>query len=1035
MKAKALFIFAILSSMLLNACKNNNVAQVQVTAEPTLQNTVVVDEPIEENPIAEVVDDVLYLNIVWHQHQPLYYKDDNGIYTRPWVRTHATKDYYDMASILKDYPEVNVTFNLTPVLLKQLNDYSVNGAIDKYWELALIPPGELSKEQKTFILERFFDANWDHIIARFPRYQELLDLRGGSDAINIENAISVYTDQDFLDLQIWFNLAWFDPDFLLNSPLKELAEKGKNFSESDKTIVFGEAKKIISEIIPLHKEMQDSGQIEVITTPYSHPILPLLIDSTLAKIGNPSADSPQKFSYPQDALAQLTKSVEIYKENYGKEPSGLWPGEGSVAQTMVPFVIKAGYKWMATGEQVLGKSLGIDSFTRDAKETVKEADLLYRPYYVKNQSGEKLAVFFRDGVISDKLGFTYSGVSGTAAAKDLMARLENIRTELANENAVGPHIVSIILDGENAWENYDNDGKEFFHALYQSLSESNTVKTITPSDYLEKFPDQRTIDDLFAGAWFSPNYDTWIGEVEENMAWDYLRKTREVLAKYDVTKVRKTTDQKLQQALDFMYLAEGSDWFWWYGSDQDSGQDQYFDEGYRALLRNVFLSLDEEVPAFVDTPIIQQRPVVAAQVPLGLSTPIIDGVNSENEWSTSGIYDGSGDLSETKILYLQDDKNLYFQFDPTFLSGSDHIELYFQSPKIKQSIPYTLSDDGKIEILGNSMTNLIIWNGDKDIREYVASETSWEEIIPTVTAKSGAVVEISIPIAIFGELEAGDQLQFIIRNGNQDRIPAEGPGQLVIPDLGLSTLLFEINDPEGDDHGPGTYTYPTDEVFIGKVYDLKSFKVSYDDNNLILKIDLFGQILNPWNSPMNLSIQTVDIYIDMDPGSSSGSRKLLPGRNLSLGPGDGWEYALWLEGWTPQILAPDPTTSEPKQITDANFKLIVDSGNRSITVRVPKSQFSQNDFENWGFAVVILGQEGYPSAGVWRVRDVELQNAQWRFGGALADTNHTRIIDMIWPEGSEISQEEMLSNYVSSNASADQLKADDYGIINLLLLR
>ncbi len=194
------------------------------------------------------------------------------------------------------------------------------------------------------------------------------------------------------------------------------------------------------------------------------------------------------------------------------------------------------------------------------------------------------------------------------------------------------------------------------------------------------------IDDLFAGAWFSPNYDTWIGEPEENVAWEYLRKTREVLAKFDVTKVRKTTDQNLQQALDFMYLAEGSDWFWWYGADQDSGQDQYFDEGYRALLRNVFVSLDEQVPAFVDTPIIQQRAVVAAQVPMGLSTPIIDGVNSENEWYNAGIYNGSGNLSDTKLLYLQDDKNLYFLIDPTFLSRNIASNFIFNHLKLRISL-------------------------------------------------------------------------------------------------------------------------------------------------------------------------------------------------------------------------------------------------------------------------------------------------------------------------------------------------------------
>lgn len=1035
MKTKKIFILIVLGSILLNSCMNGNQPSKTIVPNPTFIGTEVAEEPTSIVELANLPEEnPLYLNLIWHQHQPLYYKDSNGVYTRPWVRVHATKDYYDMAAILKDYPNVHVTFNLTPVLLKQLSDFSLNGAIDRYWEISLVPANELTSDQKEFILERFFDANWDHIIARFPRYKELLDQRGGSDSEAIETAINSFSNQDFLDLQIWFNLAWFDPDFLQKSPMKELVEKERNYSETDKVILFSQVEKIISEIVPLHKEMQESGQIEVITTPYSHPILPLLIDSNLAKIGNPGAETPQKFSYPQDALTHLIKSVEIYKENYGIEPRGLWPGEGSVAQVMVPFVIKAGYQWMATGEPVLAKSLGIDSFTRDAKETVKEADLLYRPYYVSNSAGDNLAVFFRDGVISDKLGFTYSGVSGTAAAKDLMQRLENIKAELADENAVGPHVVSIILDGENAWENYDNDGKEFFHAFYQLLSESKSIKTITPSKYIEMYPEQRKIEDLFAGAWFSPNYDTWIGEPEETIAWEYLRKTREILAKYDVTKVRKTTDDKLSQAQDFMYLAEGSDWFWWYGADQDSGQDQYFDEGFRALLRNVFVSLDEPVPSYVDTPIIQAKPVTADISPIGLSTPTIDGIVGKNEWDNAGEYQGIGNLSTAKILFSQDATNLYFLIDQSNFQDNDKFDLYFKSPKINVGYPYRKTESESNELLGSSMTNLVQWNAGSGITELIASETKWN---PTESKafgkKTGNIVEISIPLTIFGEMETGDIVQFIVMSGKNERIPALGPGQIVIPDLGLSTLLFEVNDPEGDDFGPGTYTYPTDTVFVGKAFDLKAFKVSYDDNNLILRVDLFGPIPNSWSSPNNLSIQTIDIYIDFDPGSSTGARKLLPGRNLSLSQTDGWENAIWIEGWTPQILAPDSESKEPKQITDANFKLVIDPGGRSVTVRIPKSQFSQTDFENWGFAVVILGQEGYPAAGVWRVRDVETQNAQWRFGGAPADTNHTRVIDMIWPADSDLSQLNMFANYPASNLSADQLTADDYGIINLLL--
>jgi carbohydrate-binding DOMON domain-containing protein len=292
---------------------------------------------------------------------------------------------------------------------------------------------------------------------------------------------------------------------------------------------------------------------------------------------------------------------------------------------------------------------------------------------------------------------------------------------------------------------------------------------------------------------------------------------------------------------------------------------------------------------------------------------------------------------------------------------------------------------------------------------------------------------MEIPFEIIGELESGDEIRFVVNvepDGN--RVPVLGPGQLIMPDLGNSTVVMEVVDPENDDNGPGTYTYPTDAVFVGKTYDLKSFRVAYDDNNIIFKVETYGAIPNPWGSPNNLAIQTIDIYIDVDPGASTGERKLLPGRNLALESENGWEYALWAEGWTPQILKPDEEGIEPKPITDAEMKIIVDPAGRSVTIRVPKTVFGNADPSQWAYAVVILGQEGYPAAGVWRVRDVEENAAQWRFGGAPADSNHTRVLDMIWPEDGVSSQAEMLSNYVSSTASADQLTADDYASIMML---
>ena len=1033
-KLTGILIMIVILSMVLSACRTEATPPAPTQPVP-LPEVTFTPAPAPTDEVLE--EDVLYLNLMWHQHQPLYYKDEDGVYTRPWVRAHATKDYYDMAYLVSQYPDVKVTFNLTPVLLRQLVDFVENGAKDAYWVLAEKPAADLTLADKEFILQRFFDVNWTNIIARFPRYQELLNKRAGTDEAAISAALESYTEQDFRDLQIWFNLAWFDPMFLEQEPLSSLVAKGRNFSEEDKIILFAEVERVMAEVIPLHKQLQDTGQIEVTTTPYAHPILPLLIDTNLQTVGNPGSDVPLRFSYPQDALTHLERSVEMYESYFGRAPRGLWPGEGAVAQIMVPFVLRAGYSWMATGEPVLAKSLGLDSFTRDSKETVNEADLLYRPYYVTNQAGEKLAVFFRDGVISDKLGFTYSGVPGRAGAIDLMQRLENIREKLAENGAEGPHIVSIILDGENAWEYYQNDGIEFLSTFYQLLSESETIKSITPSEYIQKFPDQRMIEDLFPGAWFSPNYDTWIGEQEENTAWDYLRQTREVLAKYDISRVRSADPEAIALAQDYMFLAEGSDWFWWYGDDQDSGQDSYFDEGFRALLRNVFVALGEPVPTFVEVPIIQARPAVAETPLLGLATPVIDGALGAEEWSLAATFSVADATSASMLAYVMDEKNLYLRVDAP--SGgamartlAQPVNFYFQAPRSAQSFPFTLSDDPKL--IGITASLAFSWTGETTLAGYNASAEGWlpADVSGTAAASAG-MLEVAIPLNVFGEVETGDELRLVVTAGEEQQfLPAAGPAQVIIPDLGLSTVVFEVDDPEGDDHGPGTYSYPTDAVFQNRAFDLKSFRVSYDDNNIIFRVAFNGPIPNPWGSPNGLAIQTVDIYVDVDPGAGSGARLLLPGRNAALKAGNGWDVAMWVEGWTPQVLRPQADTLEPVQMTEASMRILVDPAARTLTLRLPRSVFGDGNPQEWGYVVAVMGQEGFPSAGVWRVRDVERQPAQWRFGGAPAGTNHTRILDLIWPEGAAPTQEEMLSNYPSSTADVGTLTPDDFAQVELL---
>ena len=994
----------------------------------------------------------LYLSIIWHQHQPLYFKDpETGVYQKPWVRLHAAKDYVDMAAILEQYPDIQATFNLTPSLLRQLLDLE-SGAADLYRVHTEVPATQLSGEQKAFIRDRFFDIN-PKIIARFPRYQEIADDQQNSDA---------WDAQTWLDLQVLFNLGWTDPDFLAAAPLAGLVAQGRDFAEADKATVLAEHDRLIAEVIPLHRRLQDEGRIEVTMTPFFHPILPLLVDSTLARVAVSDIELPPRFSYPRDAVAQFQAGVDFYTELFGQPPAGMWPAEGAVAEEIVGMVSRGGIQWMASDEEVLARSLGQKSFGRDAREVVQEPDLLYRPYVVQDRPQDpELYVIFRDKVISDRVGFTYSGSEGLAAAQDFVQRILDIRARLAEGGASGPHLVGVILDGENAWEHYPNDGKEFLHNLYRLLEEEQaqgTIRTITPSDFISRFPEQPAIDPLWAGSWVSPDYLTWIGEDEENRAWDYLGRVREF-----VEKRKKNLDEAtLAAVMDAIYTAEGSDWFWWYGADQNSGDDGSFDLQFRLTLQRVYELMGEEVPTFLKVPVIPQTAVAPAAGASAIITPAMDGLAGEDEWQGGGTYTEEGGVQAgpeqlvSQLWYGFDKAHLYLRLDgrrPWADVGDEtRIGFYLTRPGGGPEQPFSRIGAGET-LLGfgaHALAEVTIAGEDVAIVLFAVDESG--VYVPTDAelplGLAGSTLELAVPYEAFGKPDAGDvfKLRVVVSEGEQRDIqvvPGGGPGQLVVPDLGLTTPILTVADPEKDDHGPGGYAYPLDGVFGSRAYDLTEFAVAEDDNNLIFRFTFGGKLNNDWGAPNGMGIHTLDVYVDAAEG---GERKLLPGRNAALPADSGWEFALWAEGWTPGLYgSPMADSPEPAPIGDiSTLNIISDPGQSKITVRVAKKVFAESlglsvdalDPAAWGYLAVVMSQEGYPSSGVWRIRDVNEAAAQWRFGGAPPGSNvHPRIIDVAYPADFDVSQEEALSSFTPQmvdGAEFDALSPDDFAQLPLL---
>lgn len=679
----------------------------------------------------------VYLTIVWHQHQPSYLDPVTDQLTGPWVRLHGIKDYYDMASMLEPYPDVHVNMNITPVMMIQLLDYYVkrmapyvdveNNTIDEaaflaQWEgrtdpwvdlmLQDTPSPETASEKQLGLLYK--DA-WacvstsDQIMKHFPQYVELR-----------EKNPALFTQEDFLHLKILFDVAWMDPDFLQGPvelpdgtvvDLTDIVTKGtaldedgspmdvyhvKQFSEELANRVLAEEYKILSNIVAIHKKLMfhpdtREGQIEITTTPFYHPILPLIYNTNLAAQGQPYDNLPDPaYSQEGDAYAHVLRAVAYHTDIWGIAPQGMWCGEGSVAEDIVQILVDAGLLWTATDQKVMEKSTIVGGASPNP----------YIPYKIdgdkqQGSSGDttdEMAIIFRDTDLSNRVGFTFQMLDGQTASDEFMSAVASHAPNFGGDD----RLVVVVLDGENAWESYkkEHDGKGFFWALYSALDESydlGEVITVTMSEYIEGNPDrgipahpitqQRELEPLFPGSWIDGTFAVWIGEGEENQGWEYLTRARNALTASGLARPNPSAPQPtdtssldwlIWKAFDEIYAAEGSDWFWWYGGDMTSpaNDDTPFDKSFRTHLTAMYSFANQalalqgkspiEVPEFA--PIVQ-KDAQAMEGPF-TTAPVIDGqfVPNEGEWDTDGGFFYDNDSSGTMAGPDDDIGQVYFGY-------------------------------------------------------------------------------------------------------------------------------------------------------------------------------------------------------------------------------------------------------------------------------------------------------------------------------------------------------------------------------------
>lgn len=726
----------------------------------------------------------LAVALVWHQHQPYYPDDVAGSNPMPWVRLHGTKDYWGMAQHLAEVPEMHATINLVPSLVAQILAYTDLKQQDEHLRISRLPADSLTESDKIFLLDNFFMVNPDQMIRPHPRYFELYQQRAlGSD--DAHRAMRRFAIRDLLDLQCWSNLVWFHPLALeRDADLAAFQRKGQDWTEEEKQWMLDKQMELLAEVIPLHRKLAQRGQVELTTTPFYHPILPLLVDKSLAREAMPNVELPRHLdSYAEDAAAQLRRAVEYHARIFGSKPVGLWPSEGSVAQSIVPLVAGAGIKWMASDEEILSRSTE-GRVSRDPQGLVRHPELLYRPWLAE-EAGQKVQMIFRDHALSDNIGFHYQRWNSQQAADDLVGKLEAIAAATKPRSSQ-PALVSIILDGENCWEYYPNSGVEFLRGLYQRLAHHPRIKPMRVRDYLKEYPATERIPRLSAGSWISHNFGIWIGHPACNRAWDLVTEARGVLTAQAAE--GKVEAHELARAWEELFIAEGSDWFWWFDDQHSSSQDWLFDELFRRHLQNVYTLLGLEPPAELMKPLAAERagPSPVSQ-PTGPIDVKINGTETYFEWVSAGEYvwsaaRGTMTMAEPprleRLFFGFSVDRLFLRFDTVGpvhkrLSEVDAVRVVFFEPKgFELLIARPASAKPKAQLYRNNVP---------------VSAAG-------VEAAADIILEVGVPwrsLGVAGGAPVHFYVELLANNQPLERMPSEGAVETVAPSADYELMMWQ----------------------------------------------------------------------------------------------------------------------------------------------------------------------------------------------------------------------------------------------------
>ncbi len=530
--------------------------------------------------------------LLWHMHQPDYRDAISGEYQQPWTYLHGIKDYVDMAALLEANPAARAVVNFSPTLLEQIDDYA--DQISAYRQqgtplrdaLLAALVGDLSsieEAHKLELIKRCLRANAKRMINRFSAFHHLANL--ANQLLKQPESVRYCSEQFLIDLLVWYHLAWLGETVRLHeSRVKALLQKQRDYNEKDRHELLAIIGELLGETLERYRYLAQEGRVELTLTPYGHPIMPLLLDMNTTHQAMPDAPLPTNASYPggeERVHWHIEEGLRVFENHFGFRPKGCWPSEGALSNETLKLLAESGFHWTASGESVMRNSL--------KQSGVSAEGCIHHPF---SFDGAPITCFFRDDGLSDLIGFTFADWHSRDAVNNLIHHLQNIATACADDPN---RVVSIIMDGENAWEYYPENGYHFLTTLYARLSESPEIELTTFSDCLQQGVQPQHLPHLVAGSWVYGTFSTWIGSKDKNRGWELLMEAKQV---YDrVMAEGSLSEEQRLLAERQLGICEASDWFWWFGDYNPADSVQEFDKLYRHQLHALYQCLGETSPA------------------------------------------------------------------------------------------------------------------------------------------------------------------------------------------------------------------------------------------------------------------------------------------------------------------------------------------------------------------------------------------------------------------------------------------------------